>query len=246
MNVQVLIDAIVRQTMVLVAQLATTAGMRAPLAQVANQVFLELVGELESQGVRQKVIADMFGMALRSYQLKVQRLSEASSERTRSLWEATLAYLQARRVATRAELVQYFRHQDEAMFRGVLRDLVESGLVFRAGRGHATVYRAATDEELGLLSRPLQREGAQTLVWLTIYRSGRTTAGALADQLGLDEALIAEALDVLLAEERITAHEADERVSMLSANSRSASERLCPRPRARRRVRCSGAVYSGP
>jgi hypothetical protein len=33
MNVNVLIDAIVKQTMILVAQLATAAGVRAPLAQ---------------------------------------------------------------------------------------------------------------------------------------------------------------------------------------------------------------------
>ena len=39
MNVQLLIDSIVRQTTVLVAQLATAGGVRAPLASVANQVF---------------------------------------------------------------------------------------------------------------------------------------------------------------------------------------------------------------
>ena len=62
MNVNLLIDAIVRQTMVLTAQLATQAGARAPLAHVANQVFLDLVGELTNQGLGRKVIADMFGV----------------------------------------------------------------------------------------------------------------------------------------------------------------------------------------
>ena len=42
MNVQILIDSIVRQTTVLIAELATSGGMRAPLAGIANQVFLEL------------------------------------------------------------------------------------------------------------------------------------------------------------------------------------------------------------
>lgn len=65
MNVRLLIDAIVRQTMVLVAQLATSGGLRAPLAHVASQAFLELARELESQGVGRKVSADMFGMACR-------------------------------------------------------------------------------------------------------------------------------------------------------------------------------------
>ena len=44
MNAQLLIDSIVRQTTVLIAQLATSGGVRAPLAHVANQVFLEIGG----------------------------------------------------------------------------------------------------------------------------------------------------------------------------------------------------------
>jgi hypothetical protein len=73
-----LIDAIVRQTMVLIAQLATAGGGRAQLSHTANQVFLDLVAALKEQGLGNKVIADMFGMALRTYQTKVQRLSEAA------------------------------------------------------------------------------------------------------------------------------------------------------------------------
>ena len=46
MNVKILIDSIVRQTTVLIAQLATSGGVRAPLAHVANQVFLDLSREL--------------------------------------------------------------------------------------------------------------------------------------------------------------------------------------------------------
>jgi hypothetical protein len=34
--------------------------VRAPLAHVANQVFLDLANELEAQGVSRKVSADMF------------------------------------------------------------------------------------------------------------------------------------------------------------------------------------------
>jgi hypothetical protein len=39
MNLKLLIDGIVRQTTVLVAQLSTSAGVRAPLAHIANEVF---------------------------------------------------------------------------------------------------------------------------------------------------------------------------------------------------------------
>ncbi len=74
MNVNLLIDAVVRQTTVLVAQLATAAGTRATMAYTANQVFIDLVRELKEQGLGNKVIADMFGLALRTYHAKVQRL----------------------------------------------------------------------------------------------------------------------------------------------------------------------------
>src|SRR5262245_33808399 len=61
-NTHLLIDSIVQQTMVFIAQLATAGGVRAPLAHVADQVFLDLTRELQNQGVTKKVIADMFGM----------------------------------------------------------------------------------------------------------------------------------------------------------------------------------------
>ena len=93
MNIQFLIDSIVRQTTVLIAQLATSGGARAPLAHVANQVFLDLATELEAHGIGRKVGADMFGLALRSYQRKIQRLSESATQRGRSLWEAVFDFL---------------------------------------------------------------------------------------------------------------------------------------------------------
>jgi len=80
MALEQLISSIVRQTTVLIARLSTTGGERSPLSQVADQIFVGLVTELERQGVGKKVAADMFGLALRSYQLKVQRLQESASE----------------------------------------------------------------------------------------------------------------------------------------------------------------------
>jgi hypothetical protein len=57
MNAQVLINAVVRHTTVLIAQLATSGGLRAPLAHLANQVFLDLATELERQGVSRNRIS---------------------------------------------------------------------------------------------------------------------------------------------------------------------------------------------
>lgn len=80
METRHLIAAIMQQTTVLIAQLSTAAGIRAPLARIADQVFLDLGRELEAQGVTRKVAADMFGLALRSYQKKIQRLSESETQ----------------------------------------------------------------------------------------------------------------------------------------------------------------------
>src|SRR5690606_10604376 len=74
-NTEILINAIVQQTMVFVARLATAGGVRAPLAHVADQVFVDLTEELRKQGVKKKVIADMFGMALRTYHRRAKQLA---------------------------------------------------------------------------------------------------------------------------------------------------------------------------
>src|SRR5258706_10994919 len=118
MNVQLLIDAIVRQTTILVAELATAGGARAPLAHVANQVFTDLAAELDRQGVSRKVSADMFGIALRSYQRKVARLRESSTVRGQSLWEAIYDFLTRRGVATRAEVLKHFNQDAEDLVSG--------------------------------------------------------------------------------------------------------------------------------
>jgi len=179
MNVGLLIDAIVRQTMVLIAQLATSGGLRAPLAHVASQAFIELSRELESQGVGKKVSADMFGMALRTYQRRTQRLSQSLTDRGRSLWEAVLEFIQQSEGVTRTEVLRRFRHDDEASLKGVLRDLSESGLVFTAGSGRGASYRAATDEELGRLRSGNDRVGLEAVVWSFVYREGPIDAARL-------------------------------------------------------------------
>jgi hypothetical protein len=201
-NVDVLIDSIVRQTTVLIAQLATAAGVRAPLAHIANQVFVELVRELRQQGVGQKVIADMFGMALRTYQTKVQRLSESSTYGGRSLWEVLLQFIQDKGAVLRADVLLRFRNDDEAFVRAVLRDLVDSGMVFRSGQGEATAYRAATPEEYRLIDPAAERDGLVSIVWVALNRYGTTTAPELASQVPLEEEATRKALDDLVRDGR--------------------------------------------
>src|SRR6478735_1511711 len=131
MTRQILIDNIVRQTTVLIAQLATSGGVRSPLAQIANRIFLDLARELDQQGISRKVSADMFGMALRSYRRRVRQLSESSTERGHSLWEAVLSYLSRGELVTRDEVLKRFHRDDEALVKGVLNDLCETGLVLK-------------------------------------------------------------------------------------------------------------------
>lgn len=82
MNPRLLVDGIFRQTTILVAQVSTASGARSSLTRVVDQVFLSLARELEGQGVKRAVAADMFGLALRSYQKKLQRITESASEQT--------------------------------------------------------------------------------------------------------------------------------------------------------------------
>ncbi len=207
MNVALLIDAIVKQTTVLIAELATSGGLRAPLAHVANQVFVELATELESQGLSRKVTADMFGMALRSYQRKVQRVGEARTVRGRSLWEAVYDFIRARDLVDRRSVLDAFQGEEEALVRGVLHDLVESGLVFTTGSQLAS-FRAATNAELGRMAEGQSRD-VDELVWALLFRMGPVKLSALTMLGGLDKAALAASVERLVFSGRIRQEPAD-------------------------------------
>jgi hypothetical protein len=199
-----LIDAIVRQTMVLIAQLATAGGSRAQLSHTANQVFLDLVSALREQGLGNKVIADMFGMALRTYQTKLQRLSESRTDRGRSLWEAMLSFVQDKgkaRAVPRAVILQRFRHDDVLVVSGVLRDLVDSGLLYRTGRGDLAQYGVAqTSLETDVVTSD---ERAQNFVWVCVHRLAPASVAQISDTLSLDAAAVEHALEALIADGRV-------------------------------------------
>jgi len=206
LNAQVLIDAIVRQTMVLIAQLSTADGVRSPLSHVADEVFVGLVRELERQKLGKKVIADMFGLALRSYQQKVQRLSESVTARGVTLWGALHAFLVERESASRDEVLIHFKQDEEGKVRSILNDLVESGLVRRSGRGKETRYRAATAEELEELGASEAGDLEETnaaLVWVHVYPSSPIRKDRLQALAPLSEEALDAALARLIADERI-------------------------------------------
>jgi hypothetical protein len=203
MNAQLVISAIVRQTTVLIAQIATAQGMRSPLQKVAHQVFLDLVTELEGQGLSKKIVADMFGLALRSNQQKVDRLTESASEGGATLWQVVYDYLRGVETATRSQVLTRFAREDEASVKSILRDLVETGLVYQRGRGEACTYRAAPDADLEHEAPARDLESLAALSWVFVYREGSLKASELAQRLGLDRAALEPVVSGLLRDGRL-------------------------------------------
>lgn len=203
MYTKLLVDAIVHQTTVLIAQLSTAAGIRAPLARVADQVFLELAHEIEAQGVSRKVAADMFGLAIRTYQKKVQRLTESAANRDNTVWEAALEFLQKHESASRRAVLQHFDRDDPGVVGSVLNDLVSSGLVYKTGSGDTTIYGVTRERDLAQTVFERNHEVLAPVVWVHIYRSGGLRRSDLCEQLGVDGAPLTEALTTLEAEGRV-------------------------------------------
>ena len=200
MDTKLLIDAIVRQTTVLIAQLSTAAGIRAPLAHVADRVFIELAQEIERQGVGRKVVADMFGMALRTYQKRTQRLAESTSERGRTLWEAVYEYLSASESVRRKQLELRFRHDSSDNLAAVLNDLVGSGLVYATGRGPGATYRALSASERRSADEAETLDALTDMAWLAIYRAHRLKLSELCTTLASAPEPIARAVARLVAD----------------------------------------------
>lgn len=197
MNINNLIDAMVRQTSVLLAQLATQGGGRAQLANTANQVFLELVAALREQGLANRVIADMFGLALRTYQERVRKLSESRTIRGKTLWEAVLEHIQVHGPVLRADVLQRFRYDETESVSGVLRDLTHAGLVYRTGRGDSVLYRALESEHLSKLARQSE-DSLLNVVHIAVQQTGPLSVSDVAKVTALTEVASQEALSTLV------------------------------------------------
>jgi hypothetical protein len=197
---KLLIDAIVRQTTILIAALSTAAGIRAPLAHVADQVFLELTRAIESHGVSRMVAADMFGLALRTYQTKVQRLSESASESNHTLWQAIYQSVLDAGSISRQRLEERFKRDPSADVAAVLHDLVQSQLVRTERHGSELVYEPSTETRR---QRGDDLASLAVLVWAAIYRKSAGTVNELAEALGATAADVQDAVNVLLADGRI-------------------------------------------
>jgi predicted transcriptional regulator len=209
MNTHLLIDAIVQQTMVFIAQLATAGGVRAPLAHVADQVFNDLTRELQNQGVTKKVIADMFGMALRTYHRRVQETRESRTDVGTTVWAAVLDHIAKHEPISAIDVHRRFVRDDREVVSGVLNDLVNSGLVYRSGRGDRAVYRAAAQADFDAALNGAD-ETVEWLVWFLIYRKGPIGLAELAEQARLREETCQRAVEVLLRKGHVLLDEASD------------------------------------
>jgi hypothetical protein len=207
MNVKLLIDGIMHQTTVLIAQLSTVAGVRAPLAHIADQVFLSLSREIEAQGVARKVVADMFGLALRGYQRKTQRLAASASAQGKTLFEAVLEYVEKQQGSSRRAILERFQHDGQRETIGVLTDLVQSGLLYSTGAGDATLYGATSDAERQRLTRQADVVALSNMALGEIYRSPGVLRSALPATLRVEAAQLDEAVDLLLGDGRASQDE---------------------------------------
>ncbi len=202
MNSHLLITTIVQQTMVFIAQLATAGGVRAPLAKVADDVFLGLTRELMAQGLKKKVIADMFGMGLRTYHRRVQSLEQSKSFDGKTVWEAVLSFVQEKEPVTTASVLRRFANDDPEIVSGVLNDLVQSGLAYRSGRAQNAVYRFANEADF--LDAEGQLLANRYVVWLTVYRQGPLTAEQVSERANVSGDGVARALSELVAEGKVS------------------------------------------
>jgi hypothetical protein len=209
METRHLIAAIMQQTTVLIAQLSTAAGIRAPLARIADQVFLDLGRELEAQGVTRKVAADMFGLALRSYQKKIQRLSESKTQRDRTLWELVLERLTKSGGASRKQLAHEFRRENAVDLAAVLKDLTTSGLITATGRGDAAHYQVTSAEVRASVAAESEFDALLHFVWLAVYDHQQVLASELVSKLPFDGDVSKRAISALIDDGRISADSSD-------------------------------------
>src|SRR6185436_1768291 len=143
-------------------------------------------------------------LALRTYRRKVQRLAESETLSGRSLWEAIHGFLTERHVTNQPEVLAHFHRDDQQIVRGVLKDLVDSGLVFRTGRGPTSSYRAATPADLAhATATGRDVDGADMLVWALVYRLGPVSRKKLAEYIALPGEELDAALTRLVVAEHV-------------------------------------------
>jgi DNA-binding Lrp family transcriptional regulator len=217
MHTNILINAIVQQTTVLIARLSTAAGIRAPLSHIADQIFVDLANQIEAQGVSRKVAADMFGLALRTYQKKVNRIVGAQADPANTLWQSILDFLTSEGIATRRSILDKFSHEDPQTIGAILNDLVTSGLAYRTGTTEAAQFGMTPEADLRKLVESERSSALLSMIWLRIYRDGKSSVSEIAGRLNVSPREVDEAVRSLHTQGRVELSGEDDDPSVSAA-----------------------------
>lgn len=204
MNVELLIHAIVRQTVVLIAQLATH-GTRAPLADMAEQVFVMLVNELRGQGLSHRMVANMFALPLSTYHDRIRRSGQSQTKQG-SLWQEVLSYVEEKQPVTQNKILYEFHRDSAEDVLGVLNDLVKARLASKTGYGLDTTYEI-TSERSRMQGSHDPMQAAATFLWVAIYSQSPVRLDELQKLAPMDEAVRGQALEILVRDGRVMREE---------------------------------------
>ena len=192
-----LIDALLHQLARLVVQLAVEE--RSSLSHVTDVFQLHLVHELRSQGLAHKVIADMFGLPLRTYHERIKRLDEHKTSRSKTIRDAIVGFVHGESGVTRESLDLRFRLEDERVVRSVIRDLVATGVLERRAGGQGAVYVVAAPD-----ASESKAEQIDALALIALQGFETATIDELAEVLGARSEQISPRLTALAADGRIS------------------------------------------
>jgi len=197
---EVVVDTLLAETTHLISHIATAGGKRASLSQFSDRAFLSLASALEHRGIPRKVSADMFGLPLRSYQVRLQRAVQLVHQRNCTLWNAIVAFLARQCSVTRRELLYRFRKENNLTVASIVNDLIRSGAAYSDKRGdEVTIGLTSYGQTMATEDCPLD-----ALVWVTVFRFGPITIDELkAHCPSIDAAVLPQICERLLAEGRI-------------------------------------------
>lgn len=188
MDRALLIDALVRRFADLIADLSLGEPTPVSLAHVPDLLFQSLDARIRGAHDKpQRVAADLFGLPLRTYQHRLNVTAQSATVRGMTVWEAVYRYIREEGPVGRGALELRFRREDQAQLRSILKNMVQSGLVFSAGRGGSTLYQANL--------RVLFEDGADPeldahLVWVAAYNQPGSTLEELSRGLGIERSVI--------------------------------------------------------
>lgn len=109
-------------------------------------------------------------------------------------------------------MIERFHRDEENVVRGLLRDMVESQLVFCSGTEMNAVYRIATTDELKKMRDQQSECGLDEMVCAIIYREGPIEYNRLVDKSSLSPQVVEKVVQRLLSLDRIQSETRKQRV----------------------------------